>query len=69
MRSMTERELPNYFDTDVAERYDAASSDVSGADALRPTLMFLEDHARGGAVVEFAIGTGRVALPLAARVI
>jgi SAM-dependent methyltransferase len=34
---------------------------------LDPTVQFLADTAQGGAVLEFGIGTGRVALPLAQR--
>jgi SAM-dependent methyltransferase len=36
-------------------------------DVLEPTVDRLVELASGGAVVEFAIGTGRVAIPLAAR--
>jgi SAM-dependent methyltransferase len=34
---------------------------------LEPTVEFLADAARGGRALEFAIGTGRVALPLSQR--
>jgi SAM-dependent methyltransferase len=34
---------------------------------LQPSVDFLADRAQGGPVLELAIGTGRVALPLAAR--
>ena len=37
------------------------------ADVLGPTVDRLEQLAAGGAVLEFAIGTGRVALPLLAH--
>jgi SAM-dependent methyltransferase len=40
---------------------------MSGPDALSPALDLLEELAAGGPVLEFAIGTGRVALPLAGR--
>jgi SAM-dependent methyltransferase len=45
-----------------AETYDAV--DVRGDEA--ETVAFLLDLARGGPVLELAIGTGRIALPLAA---
>jgi hypothetical protein len=51
------------FDEENAERYDAAH--VRGDEAA--TVSFLEGLARGGPALELAIGTGRIALPLAAR--
>lgn len=54
--------MRDYFDEDVARGYDAeqiASSD------LDQTISFLAQLANGGPALEFAIGTGRVALPLA----
>lgn len=60
--------LPNYFDEDVAADYDAGSPGMFSADVLDPTVDFLAGLAGpGGRALEFAIGTGRVALPLAAR--
>ena len=47
--------------------YDATSADMFAADVLDPTVDFLAALASGGPVLEFAVGTGRVALPLAAR--
>ena len=46
-----------------AHRYDAISERGDEVE----TVDFLEAHARGRAVLELAIGTGRIALPLAAR--
>lgn len=54
---------PDYFDQEVALGYDTEHSD--GGD-LDQTVAFLSDLAGGGAALEFAIGTGRVALPLQA---
>jgi SAM-dependent methyltransferase len=54
----------DYFAGSVAERYD--DGDHSLADAVVPVVDFLEPFAGGGAL-ELAIGTGRIALPLAAR--
>jgi SAM-dependent methyltransferase len=51
------------FDEDVAETYDELA--IRGDEAA--TVAFLEGLARGGLVLELAIGTGRIALPLAAR--
>ena len=53
----------NHFDTDVAATYDDDHSDAEVKDVV-DVLFGLSD---GGAAVEFAIGTGRIALPLAAR--
>jgi SAM-dependent methyltransferase len=49
---------------DVVDHAYAAKSEPS---VLDPMVDFLGALARGGAALEFAIGTGRVALPLSAR--
>jgi SAM-dependent methyltransferase len=54
----------DYFAGPVAERYD--DGDHSLEEAVVPVVDFLEELAAGGAL-ELAIGTGRIALPLAAR--
>ncbi|MGC3993917.1 MAG: class I SAM-dependent methyltransferase [Propionicimonas sp.] len=59
--------MQNIFTGEVAERYDADCADVSTPEALAPMLDVLVDLADGDPALEFAIGTGRVALPLAAR--
>jgi SAM-dependent methyltransferase len=51
------------FGEDIAEVYD----DVSQRGDTVATVAFLEQLAGGGPALELAIGTGRVALPLAAR--
>ncbi len=57
----------NYFDTDVAARYDEGDPRFA-PDHLDREVAFLADLAgAGGRALELAIGTGRVALPLAAR--
>jgi Methyltransferase domain len=50
------------FGEDLAERYDDAPRGDEG-----PAVAFLERLAGGGPALELAIGTGRIALPLAAR--
>ncbi len=55
------------WDEDVASRYDAETADMATDEALRPTLDLLTDLAAGGRVLEFAIGTGRVGVPLMRR--
>jgi SAM-dependent methyltransferase len=52
---------------EVASRYDAATASMATHEALRPTLDLLTDLADGGPVLEFAIGTGRVGVPLMRR--
>ncbi len=57
----------NYFDTDVAARYDEGDPRFA-AEHLEQEVGFLAALAGGGGrALELAIGTGRVALPLAAR--
>ena len=57
----------NVFVGDVAKYYDATSDPQFSPEALDPIVDFLTDLARREKVLEFAIGTGRVALPLRAR--
>ena len=52
---------------DVAEAYDVTSAAMYRPDVLEPTVDLLVELARGGPALEFAIGTGRVALPLMRR--
>ena len=51
----------------VARDYDAASAGMYAPEVLGPAVDFLAARAGGGAALEFAIGTGRVALALSAR--
>jgi SAM-dependent methyltransferase len=51
----------------AAQRYDASSAHMYASEVLGPTVDFLAQRAGGGPALEFAIGTGRVALPLRAR--
>jgi SAM-dependent methyltransferase len=54
--------MKDWFAGDVAARYDADTADMP----VEPVVDFLEPLAGGGAL-ELAIGTGRIAVPLAAR--
>jgi hypothetical protein len=54
------------WDGRVAVGYHEASADMFAPEVLRPAVDFLEGLAPGGRALEFAIGTGRVALPLRA---
>ncbi|MFJ5074070.1 class I SAM-dependent DNA methyltransferase [Streptomyces sp. NPDC088553] len=51
----------------TAERYDAEEAETSSIAALGPTLAFLAELAGDGRALEFAIGTGRVGVPLRER--
>jgi len=57
----------DHFGEDVAARYDESSGSMFDLDVLGPTVDVLAELAGDGAALEFAVGTGRVALPLAAR--
>ncbi|MEV7595548.1 class I SAM-dependent methyltransferase [Streptomyces sp. NPDC089922] len=61
---MTSSELWNRA---TAERYDAEETGMSSAEVLGPTLDFLAELAGDGRALEFAIGTGRVGVPLRER--
>lgn len=52
---------------ELAETYDASSPEMFDPAVLEPVVDLLAGLAGGGQVLELAIGTGRVALPLAAR--
>jgi hypothetical protein len=56
-----------YFGERVAARYDDVSWSMFDPALLAATADLLAEMADGGAACEFAIGTGRVALPLAER--
>jgi SAM-dependent methyltransferase len=56
-----------YFDEDVAARYDETSADMFDPALVEPVVDFLAELAGGGRALELGIGTGRIALPLAAR--
>ncbi|WP_432573487.1 class I SAM-dependent DNA methyltransferase [Kineococcus sp. SYSU DK005] len=51
----------------VAQNYDAASAGMYAPEVLDPAVDFLARCTAGRTALEFAIGTGRVALPLSAR--
>jgi hypothetical protein len=45
----------------AAMEYDATSAAMFHPDVLEPTVDYLVELAQGGPVLEFAVGTGRVA--------
>ena len=55
-----------HTDPVVAGRYDRVHADRFADDELGPSVALLAELAGDGPAVEFAIGTGRVAVPLAA---
>ena len=59
--------MENHFGEAVAARYDERTVGMATADVIDPTVDVLVDLAGDGAALEFGIGTGRIALPLAAR--
>ena len=60
-------EQDDIWDVDAAERYDTPGTGMFAPEVLRPTVDCLERLAHGGRALEFAVGTGRVAVPLAER--
>jgi SAM-dependent methyltransferase len=57
----------DHFDEPVAETYDEYSTEMFLPEVVDPVVDFLADLAGDGAALELGIGTGRIALPLAAR--
>lgn len=55
------------FDEPVAATYDESSAGMFAAEVVAPVVDFLAGLADGGRALEFGVGTGRIALPLAKR--
>jgi len=53
------------WDAETAQRYDTPGTGMFALEVLGPTVQRLSALADGGRALEFAIGTGRVAIPLA----
>ncbi|GGM22803.1 methyltransferase [Streptomyces fumigatiscleroticus] len=60
-------EQENIWDAETAQRYDTPGSGMFAPEVLEPAVDRLARLAGQGAALEFAIGTGRVAVPLAER--
>jgi SAM-dependent methyltransferase len=56
-----------YFDERIAARYDESSAEMFEPEVVDPAVDLLVELAAGGRALELGIGTGRIALPLAAR--
>jgi SAM-dependent methyltransferase len=56
-----------YFDERVAARYDESSAEMFDGKVVEPVIDRLARLAGDGRALEFGIGTGRIALPLAQR--
>lgn len=54
-------------DVEAAEGYDTPGTGMFAPEVLGPTVERLAELAGTGRVLEFAVGTGRVAIPLAGR--
>jgi SAM-dependent methyltransferase len=54
------------WEQEIAEAYDAINAALASAEVVGPMVDVLAELA-GGPALEFAVGTGRVALPLSAR--
>jgi trans-aconitate methyltransferase len=59
--------MDGFFGEEVAARYDEVSSDMFDTAVTGPAVDMLARLAGDGAALEFAIGTGRIAVPLAER--
>lgn len=57
----------DYWDAETAAAYDEGSAFMFEPEVLDPAVDFLAGLAGGGAALELAVGTGRVAIPLADR--
>src|SRR4051794_16749084 len=59
--------MQEQWDTRAAQHYDTPGTGMFAPGVLDPTVDRLVELAAGGRALEFAIGTGRVAVPLAGR--
>jgi hypothetical protein len=57
----------DFFGEDVAERYDRDEAEMFDPAAVEPVVDLLVELAGSGPALEFGIGTGRIAIPLAQR--
>lgn len=64
---MTDDHDDGHFGEPVAATYDESSNEMFSPEVVNPTVDFLAELAGGGRALELGIGTGRIALPLAAR--
>ncbi|MET8852790.1 class I SAM-dependent methyltransferase [Amycolatopsis sp. NPDC004625] len=55
------------WDTETAERYDTPGRGMFAPEVVGPAVDRLAALAEGGRALEFAVGTGRIAVPLAGR--
>jgi SAM-dependent methyltransferase len=55
------------WDADTARSYDTPGTGMFAPEVVEPAVARLAELADGGAALEFAIGTGRIAVPLARR--
>jgi SAM-dependent methyltransferase len=68
LRAVTLGAVPeDHFGEAVAARYDESAADMFEPAVVDPVVDFLAKLAGDGAALELGIGTGRIALPLAAR--
>jgi hypothetical protein len=56
-----------FFGERIAARYDERLAGMAAPEAIEPAVELLAELAGDGAALEFAIGTGRIAVPLARR--
>jgi SAM-dependent methyltransferase len=59
--------VTDYFVGKIAEQYDRDVADSFAPEIVEPAVKRLAELAQGGPCLEFAIGTGRIALPLQAE--
>ncbi len=59
--------LEDHFGPEVAQSYDESLEKMFDPSVINPAVEVLAELAGDGRALEFAIGTGRIALPLAAR--
>lgn len=64
---MTSESSSDLWDEATAKRYDTESAEMFAPEVVEPAVDALARLADGGAALEFAIGTGRIGIPLRER--
>ncbi len=64
---MTSESSSDLWDEATAKRYDTESAEMFAPEVVEPAVDVLARLADGGAALEFAIGTGRIGIPLRER--
>src|SRR2546421_407367 len=64
---MVHQKHEDLWDEEAAQSYDTPGTGMFAPEVLEPAVVGLQALANGGNALEFAVGTGRIAIPLYER--